>query len=361
MSDQSGQPPYPPQDPGAPQPPAAPPYQPPYQPPAPAYAPPAQTPPTYAPPPAYGQPPSAPEPPKKKRKVWVWVLVVVLLLTCCGVGGCVALFGGIAALGVNQAETVSKADTAYSAAVAALSEVDKAAGDVNGSDPASVAAFTEKAKGSLDTAATQVGAARTEIGKLSESEGVTAYKKGLDETDKAIELLRQAVDELSGVSKFGAVAKEGVELYSSADSKMNTMITLMNKKQYTKAVREVEGAKPLFQQAREKFTQAAGMDPTAGMDKVIAYVDLQLEVVRYGIQLANYGAKGDTTGYNKVVPKINAANKRINAMAKPAALTDPNWGTERISALEKEYETTVAKADALITKARTLLNGGSSK
>lgn len=349
--------------PAAPQPPAAPGPPPPLPP---MGTPPAAAPAPYAPqyappgqvPPVGGAPHAPPAAAPKKSRAWLWVIVVAVLLLCCA-GVAAVLLGGAAIFsgGSSQAATVAKADADYKLAADALTTLSTEASGLSAGDAAAMAAFKTKTDASLKTARGQLESARATIGTLSASEARTAYEQGIDETIKGLDALQALVEEAGGKTEFGTLAVEASKLYSEGSRKMNDAVGLMNKNLYSRAGVEAGRAKAIFKQAREKFVKADAMEPTADLEKVIVYIDLQLDKVGYVIQMANYGVKGETSAYNKAVPKFNAINTKISKSPEPTALNDPNWGTNRITELAKQVDDSMTKAAELLDKAHKLLSG----
>jgi hypothetical protein len=337
-------PPYSP-PPAAPQQPAAPGPPPP--------PPPAGTPPAAAPAP-YAPPAAAP----KKSRAWLWVIVVVVLLLCCA-GVAAALIGGAAIFsgGSSQSATMAKADVDYKLAAETLTALSTEAAALSRGDAAAMAAFKTKTDASLKTARGQLESARATIGTLPASEARAAYEQGIDETLKGLDALQALVDETGGKSEFGALALDASKLYLEGSRKMNAAVGLMNKNLYSRAGVEAGRAKAIFKQAREKFVEADAMEPTADLEKVIVYIDLQLDKVDYVIQMANHGVKGETSAYNKAVPKFNAINAKIAKSPEPTALNDPNWGTSRITELATQVNDSMTKAAELLDKAHKLVSG----
>lgn len=320
MSDQSGQPPYavyPPQG-AAPQPGAV--------------------------------PPGVPQPVTKKSRTWIWIVLVIVLLFCC-VGSVIA---GAIGFGLksaaDQAATVKIADAAYAKGLEGLQTAAESAAAIE--DPAASA----KTVTALDASAADLQAARTAITGLSESEGRGVYLQALDEADRAVETLRAIAAESSGKSKFLDTAKEGLRLYSLGRTHVNASVDAGNKSSYSRSGAEAVKAKAYFRQARAKFVAADAMETAADLEKSIAYVDLQLQKVAYATQMASLGKQGKNSAYNKVVPKFNALNKKIDALKEPEALSDPTWATRLLTELQATFTEQLTKSGALMDRAHKLLS-----
>lgn len=315
------------------------------------------TPPAAAPAP-YAPPAAA----RKKSRAWLWVIVVVVLLLCCAgvaaalIGGA-AIFSGGSSQSATTTTTMAKADVDYNLAAETLTALSAEATGLAGSDAAAMAAFKTKTDASLKTARGQLESARRTIGTLPASEARAAYEQGIDETMKGLDALQALVAEAGGKSEFGTLAVDASKLYLEGSRKMNAAVGLMNKNLYSRAGVEAGRAKAIFKQAREKFVKADAMEPAADLEKVMVYIDLQLDKVGYVIQMANYGVKGETSAYNKAVPKFNAINAKIAKSPEPTALNDPNWGTGRISELATQVTDSLTKAAELLDKAHKLVSG----
>jgi hypothetical protein len=286
------------------------------------------------------------------------VIIVIVLLLCCA-GSAVALIGGAAIFsgGSSQAATMAKADVDYKLAAQAVAELSTEASGLAGGDAATIAAFKTQTEASLKTARAQLASARATIGSLPASDARTAYEQGIDETVQGLDALQDLVDETGGKSEFGTLATEASTLYSEGNRKMNEAVGLMNKNLYSRAGVEAGRSKTLFRQAREKFAKADAMEPAADLEKVIVYIDLQLDKVDYVIQMANYGVRGEISAYNRAVPKFNAINTKIDKSPKPTALSDPTLGTGRITELAAQVSDSMAKAAELLDKAHKLAAG----
>lgn len=325
---------------------------------APAAAPTAATappPPAGAPVQAYGAQPPAP----KKRRVWLWVLLIVLVLGCCAVAVVVAVVGGLVATGVDQASTVSKADASYSKAIKALTAVGDGFDAIGGADadPAAVQNFANESRSSLDGARADLAAARKTIETLGDSEARTTYVQALEEADKGLKAIQAMLGDITGKSALLAAVEGASATYQQANDKMNAAVTSLNGDKWKPAADTAAAAKALFIQSRDGFAKAQGMDATAGMDKAVAYVDVQIQRATTVTQMANQGSRGNITDYNRLVKELNALNSKIKAMPEPDAISDPNWATARLDELRTTAVDSLTKADELMTKAHDLFSG----
>lgn len=348
MSDQPGPVPPSEQPPQTPPPGAGAPYpQAPYPQQPPAYAPAA---PAYPPP----YPPAQPPAPAKKRRTWVWVALVVFLLLCCGGVAVAGLVGYGVKTASDQASAVKAADTAYMKAIKSLQSASTSAAAIGDAEaPDGVGASLESAKSDL-------AAARAAVEGMPSSDGRTVYLQGLDQADAAVETLGGIVSEASGKSKFLATAKEGISLYDQGSSTLNSAVQLANKNLYSRSGVLVGKSKLLFKQARAKLVEADNMEKGADLEKSVAYVDLQLEKVDLAIQLDNYGSRGQISQYNKVVPKFNAINTKIGRAKEPDALSDPNWATSVLTDLQAKFTEQLTKSGELVDRAHAKFGGSGS-
>jgi hypothetical protein len=322
-------------------------------PPPPAASPPQQPP--YAAPPQYGAQPPAP----KKRRVWLWVLLIVVLLGCCGAAVVTAIVGGLVATGADQSSTVKKADESYAKAVLVITAVGDGFDAIGGADAemAAVETFAGESKAKLSAARTDLAASRKTIEALGSSEGRTTYVSALEEADKGLEAIQAMLDELTGKSALLATVDAATAPYKQGNEKMNAAVTALNGDKWKPAADTAAAAKLLFVQSKDGFVKAQGMDATAGMDKAVAYVDLQVQRATIVTQMANQGSRGNTGDYNRLVKDFNALNKTIDAMPEPEALSDPNWATARLDVLRTTAVDSLTKADELMTKAHDLFGG----
>ncbi|HEX9094277.1 MAG TPA: hypothetical protein VF902_09875 [Coriobacteriia bacterium] len=336
-------------------------------PPPPAYAPPAYAPPAaQQPAPAYAPPAAqqpAPVPPPRKKRTWLWVLLVLFLLGCCGAAIVAAVVSGVIAGGVNTAATVSAADGHYLKAVSALEALSNsydALGDTEPGDPA-LQKLAGETTAKIATAREELAAARTEIGKLGASEARSAYEQGVDETDKALQAIDAMGQELSGKSAAMAEITAGLDLYRKGSDKMNEAVAALNKDKWTPGGTAAGQAKDYFEQAVERFRKAGELDATAGMDKMVSYVDLQFKRASVAVQMANQGSRGNITDYNRLSKEYNSLNAQLDAMAEPDAIANPDWATARADELRASAKEALTTGSALLDKAHGLFNGSSTK
>ncbi len=343
----------------------------------PAYYPPPPPPPATPPaPPAqgYGAPPAAPAqgyaasapagygvpaPPPKKKRVWLWVLIIALVLGCCITSVAVAVLGGFLAAGADETATVTKADASYTKAVDALTKVGDDFDAIGGADadPAKVQTFATESKASLDAARADLAAARQTIETLSDSEARTTYVKGLAEADKGLEAIQAMIQDVSGKSALLAEVDAASESYRQGNDKMNAAVTALNVDKWKAAGESAGPAKTLFMAAREDYLKAQGMDASAGMEKAVAYVDVQIQRATTVTQMANQGSRGNLTDYNRLVKEFNALNRKIDAMPEPEAISDPDWATARLDMLRQDAVSSLTTSDELMTAAHALFSG----
>jgi hypothetical protein len=341
--------------------------------PAPAYPPP---PPVSAPAQQYGAPAQqygapaqqygapaqqygAPAPAPKKRRVWLWVLIIVLLLGCCGAAAVAAVVGGLVATGADQASTVAKADESFNKAVKVLTGIGDGFDAIGGADadPAAVQKFANESKSALDGARADLATSLKTIETLGDSEARTTYVSALEEADKGLEAIRGMLEDLTGKTALLAAVDGASASYKQANDKMNAAVTSLNGDKWKPAADTAAAAKTLFTQSRDGYLKAQGMDATAGMDKAVAYVDVQIQRATTVTQMANQGSRGNITDYNRLVKEFNALNTKIDAMPEPEAITDPDWATARLETLRTTAVDSLTKADELMTKAHTLFSG----
>jgi hypothetical protein len=347
-------------DQGGPNPFAMPPAGPPPPPPAAVAAPPVGSPPPPPIAPAAAYAPPAPAP--RKKRTWLWVLLVLGLLGCCIAAVVAAIVGGVIASSADTAATVKAADEHYVKAVSVIKDLSDRYSALGGAEAgdAAVQKLAGETTARVSVAREELTAASTEIAKLETSEARTTYEQGIAETDKALEAIDAMAQEMSGKSTAMTEITAGLQVYKQGSEKMNEAIGALNNNKWTPGGTAAGQAKDFYEAALVRFRKAGEIDPTAGMEQMVAYVDLQFKRASVAVQLANQGSRGNLTDYNRLIKEYNALNDQLDAATQPAAITDPNWATARAGELLAQAGESLTKGAGLVEKARTLYSGDAS-
>lgn len=313
---------------------------------------------TMAPPAPPTGPPAGPGttaaalPPKKRRTGLIIAIVAAVLLICLPV----ACIGGTAGFGLLQAskdrETVLKAEERYARATGAV-EAAKNAIDAGSDNPDAdeIKAIAEQATGELRTARDELAAARAIIEELGDSEGKTAYLGSLDAAGEALAALEGVMAVLDGAGDLVKRLDQAAEASSKGAKDLNDAIRAGNGERYSTMRSKAQAAASSFSEATTIFEVAHDADPSAGLDAAAEYaraLKKQADLVR---AMADDGAAGRVSAYNKKIKQLEDLAARIDKMDEPAIISDPDWFDNRLGDLSATVDAAGAKADELHLKA----------
>lgn len=302
------------------------------------------------PPPPPGTFASTPPPaqPPRKRPVWLIVLVVAVVAIC-GVCGCVAAFG---LLGNGDDEAIGLAETHYTAAASGVESATVAIGELEASDAgAETQQVLDEAAAAIRAGRDEVAAARAAIETIDDSQGKSDYLASLDAATEALDGLDRVIVYLGTANTMLESLRKAGTAGGAAVDNLNAAIKAGNKSDYAKMKAKARSAASGFDTAADLFAQANDADPTAGLDKAVAYLRKREEQAKLVIVMADHGKAGRTSAYNTAIKKMNALGDAAEKIGEPDIISDPGWAENRMAELTDAVIASAERADALHAQA----------
>ncbi len=291
--------------------------------------------------------------PQKKRTGWILGGIIGVVLLCALLGcGMLLAFGLVFGEDAEVRQTVEQAEQYYSQAREALDRtgdvLDVSYTDVDGEYMREI---TSAANKELRTARDEIAAARSTIERLDESEGRTHYLASLDAAVEAIDAAEDLIAYLASLSDLIDHVTEGAEAAEQADVALDAAIDASNSDDFAAMKSKAQQAADHYTRAAAAFRAAHRVDELAEIDKAADFLDKRREQAEILIRMSDDGRAGRVNAYNEGIDRVRELDSEIEAIGEPAIVSDPDWGWERLDALEAAMVSAGERADDLRRKA----------
>lgn len=294
---------------------------------------------------------SGPSPVRRVGKGWVVAVFVavagLLALAACGAFVVLPAMRDRAAL----EERVREADRHYGAAVKRVEAVAVVTEDTE----ATLESQASSANAGLDAAAAELDDARATLEQLGPSEARDTYLSGLDEAEKGLGALREAVEFLDRAGGILRRVEAAAEAARTARQRLNEAIALANQDKYDAAKAKAGEGERLLKDAESSYRQAHEIDREAGLDKAAAHVAKQREEAVLLQRMADLGKAGKVSDYNDTISRVTKLRAEVDKLPQPEIVTDPDWAKKRMTSVGARVERHLGRADELVERAHTLL------
>jgi hypothetical protein len=306
----------------------------------------------------------APEPGERRRgnTKWLWPVIGVLLV-CCALSSCGALFG------VNVLGARAKTEAAFKAAEAhwalAATELGKVSDTVDKFskvDAKNVSgSFTKLAsegeKG-VTSAKTQLAQSKAALAGVATSKSKTSYLGAVAEADASLVQLQALFDYVNHLGKLYGLAASGVGKVRQGTTNLSTAIRAANKSDYKNTKLYASRASDQFSAAQKDFSAADALDKSAGFKKALAYTAKLKEEADVLYKVSDAGSKNQVSLYNTLAKQQAAIQAQVNKMPQPDIIANEKWANAALDGYLKTIKAHITKAEALHVLAIKQLKAG---
>lgn len=312
-----------------------------------------------APPPAPGavatQPPPPPPPgavatatpaPGPKKRNTAIIVVVAVVIAICAIVGCIGAY-----FFQQQAQVRAAVEQAESHYDAALTAAEKIVAPLEDAEPDEVEDVLEQAQKDLRAARDELSAARAAIEPLPDSDGKTAYLKSLDAATETLDATEELIGSVRVVTKMADRVAEGGTKSKAGNKNLDAAIKAGNSRNFSTMKSKAQAASANYAAAASIFKVADELDPSAGLDTAISYVQLRKQQADLAVKMADDGKAGRRSSYNSKVEKARDLDKKAENTPEPAIVSDPRWFEKRIEDNLRAAEEAADESDRLHVEA----------
>lgn len=298
---------------------------------------------------------------RKGTTAWLWPVIAVLLV-CCALTSCGALWGaGILNGRAKTEEAFKNADVHWNLAAAELTKVNdtlsKAAADPK-NIAASFAKLSAQGKEGIDKARTQLKQSAAALGDVEKSESKTTYLAAVTEAEAALTQFDAMLAYVKQLGKLYGLAASGVSKVKTGNANLSSAIRAANKSNYSETKKYASRASDAFAAAANEFSAANVVDKSAGFKKALAYTSKLKEEADVLAQVADAGSRNQISKYNSLAKEQADIQAAVNKMPQPEIIANENWANTALEKFARNIKDHVTKAEALHKKALELLKEG---
>jgi hypothetical protein len=307
---------------------------------------------------------SAPEPGERRRgnTKWLWPVLGVLLV-CCALSSCGALWGAGVFNGRAKTEAAFKAaDVHWALAATELTKVNDTVDKFSKVDAKNVAGSltklaTEGEKGVVK-AKDQLAQAKAALAEVEKSKSKTTYLAAVAEADAALVKMQALFAYVKHLGKLYGLAASGKAKVVIGNANLSSAVRAANKGNYKDTKRYASRASDAYSAAANDFAAGNVLDKSAGFKETLAYtakVKAEADVLA---QVADAGAKNQVASYNTLAKKQADLQAQVNKMPQGAILENPKWANAALDDLLGSIKKHITQAEALHAAALKLLKAG---